>query len=83
MVTSATISTRLDGLLALGRREDVEREAAIRSSPDRFDPCGPLALRALGAARGDEELLKDAIRRFDDLGLGWHAEQTRPLVLQA
>jgi hypothetical protein len=81
MVTSATISTRLDGLLALGRREDVEREAAPLIS-DR-SVLRPFALRALGAARGDEELLKDAIRRFEDLGLGWHAEQTRLLVLQA
>ena len=43
----------------------------------------PFALRALGAAREDEELLKDAIQSFEALGLGWHAEQTRLLVLQA
>ena len=42
MVTSATISTRLDGLLALGRREDVEREAA----PLIVGSLGPAALRA-------------------------------------
>ena len=28
MVTSAMVTTRLDALLALGRREEVEREAA-------------------------------------------------------
>ena len=65
MVTSATVSTRLDGLLALGRREDVEREAApFITDRSVLRP----ALRALGAAREDEELLKDAIQRFEALG---------------
>ena len=81
MVTSATVSTRLDGLLALGRREDVEREAEPLIS-DR-SVLRPFALRALGVAREDEELLKDAIERFEAFGLDWHAEQTRLLVLQA
>ena len=81
MVTSATISTRLDGLLALGRLKDVEREAEPLVS-DR-SVLRPFALRALGAAREDEVLLREAIDRFEALGLGWHAEQTRLLVLQA
>jgi hypothetical protein len=80
MVMSATVSTRLDGLLALGRREDVEREAAPLASARSV--LRPFALRALGVVREDQALLQDAIERFEAFGLGWHAEQTR-LVLQA
>lgn len=80
MVTSATVSTRLDGLLALGRRETVEQEAAPLVSSRSV--LRPFALRALGVAREDESLLKDAIQRFEAFGLDWHAAQTR-LVLQA
>ena len=81
MVTSATVTTRLDGLLALGRREEVEREAGPLASARSV--LRPFALRALGTVREDEALLKDAIERFDALGLGWHAAQTRLLVLEA
>ena len=80
MVTMATVTTRLDGLLALGRHEDVEREAAPLTSARSV--LRPFALRALGAARGDATLLQEAVDRFEAFGLGWHAEQTR-LVLQS
>jgi class 3 adenylate cyclase len=80
MVTSATITTRLDALLALGRRDDVEREAAPLVSASSV--LRPFALRALGVARQDDGLLRAALEGFEDFGLGFHAEQTR-LVLQA
>jgi class 3 adenylate cyclase/tetratricopeptide (TPR) repeat protein len=81
MVTSATVWTRLDGLLAIGRHEDVEREAEPLISSRSV--LRPFALRALGVAREDESLLLEAIERFEAFGLDWHAEQTRLLVLQA
>ncbi len=37
------------------------------------------ALRALGIARGDRALLKQALERFEAMDLTWHAEQTRHL----
>jgi hypothetical protein len=40
----------------------------------------PFALRALGAARGDEALIEQAIARYEGMGLDWHAEQTRKLI---
>ena len=81
MVTSATVTTRLDALLALGRRDAVEQEAAPLVSSGSV--LRPFALRALGAVREDEALLQDAIERFEAFGLDWHAAETRRLVLQA
>jgi hypothetical protein len=80
MVTSAMVSTRLDGLLALGRLEDVEREAAPLASSASV--LRPFALRALGVARQDDALVRTALEGFESLGLGFHAEETR-LVLEA
>ena len=40
----------------------------------------PFALRALGTARGDDELLARADGRFAELGLDWHRAQTERLV---
>ena len=37
----------------------------------------PFALRALGVARGDAELLEEASRRFQTIGLGWRVKETR------
>ena len=81
MVTSAMVTTRLDALLALGRREAVELEAAPLASSRSV--LQPFALRALGVAREDETLLQDAIERFEALGLDWHAAETRRLILEA
>ncbi len=82
MVTSAMVTTRLDGLLALGRLEDVEREAAPLAEVSSV--LRPFALRALGLARQDEALLRDAIEGFEGYGLGFYAEETRRrLVLEA
>ena len=43
-------------------------------------PAEPFAQRALGQARGDRSLIEQALARFEELGLGWHAEQTRGLL---
>lgn len=80
MVTSAMVTARLDGLLALGRRDAVEEEAAPLTSSRSV--LRPFALRALALARGDEALLHDA-EQFESLGLEWHAAETRKLVLEA
>jgi hypothetical protein len=40
----------------------------------------PFALRALGAARNDDELLARADERFAELGLAWHRSQTERLL---
>ena len=39
----------------------------------------PFALRALGIARGADELLERADERFAALGLAWHRAQTERL----
>ena len=43
-------------------------------------PAEPFAQQALGQARGDRSLIEQALARFEELGLGWHAEQTRGLL---
>jgi hypothetical protein len=40
----------------------------------------PFALRALGAARRDDELLARADERFVALGFEWHRAQTESLL---
>jgi hypothetical protein len=75
------VTTRLDALVALGRHEEVEQEAATLASARSV--LRPFALRALGVVREDPALLEDAITRFEQFGLGWHAEETRRLVLKA
>ena len=80
MFTSAMVSTRLDGLLALGRLDEVEREAAPLLSVEAV--LRPFAQRALGVARQDDVLLRAALEGFESYGLGFHAEETR-LVLEA
>ena len=80
MVTAAMVSTRLDGLLALGRFADVEREAEPILAVESV--LRPFALRALGVARQDDALLRTALEDFESLGLGFHADETRS-ILQA
>jgi hypothetical protein len=71
-------AARLDALAAARDRGSVEREAP------RFLRRGtyvePFALRALGVVREDEELIRQAIARFDAMRLEWHAGQTRALL---
>lgn len=40
----------------------------------------PFALRALGTARDDPALRRQALQRFEAMELSWHAEQTRRLL---
>ena len=63
MFTSAMVSTRLDGLLALGRLDEVEREAAPLLSVEAV--LRPFAQRALGVARQDDALLRAALEGFE------------------
>ena len=37
----------------------------------------PFALRSLGQVRNDRSLIEQALARFEEMSLGWHAEQTR------
>ena len=71
------VSTFLDALAALGDRERIEAEAPKWLQQGTF--AGPFALRALGVARGDRALLRQALERFEAMDLTWHAEQTRHL----
>jgi len=66
---------RLDGLVALERRADIEEDAPSLVIEGSY--LEPFALRALGWARGDDALVQRAIDRFEAMGLGWHADQTR------
>jgi hypothetical protein len=77
----APAAARLDALAALRRREEVESEAPGRLRPGTY--LEPFALRALGLVRRDEGLVGQAAGRFDAVGLGWHATQTRELLATA
>jgi class 3 adenylate cyclase len=70
-------SARLDALSALQRWDDVERDAADLLQPDTY--LEPFALRALGLARTDAELLRRAQESFAHLGLSGQALQTAAL----
>jgi class 3 adenylate cyclase len=69
---------RLNALVAVGRRADLEAEAPALIRPRTYPE--PFALRALGFARQDDELLGRAIARFEAMGLAWHAAETRDLL---
>jgi class 3 adenylate cyclase len=71
-------SAFLDALVALGDRERIEAEAPKWLQAGTFGE--PFALRALGIARGDRALLRQALERFEAMQLSWHADQTRPLL---
>jgi dipeptidase E len=71
-------STFLDALAALGDRERIEAEAPKWLQAGTF--AEPFALRALGVARDDQALLRQALERFEALELSWHVAQTRRLL---
>jgi class 3 adenylate cyclase len=71
----SSLAVRLDGFVALGRREEVEQEAARLAQPGTY--LEPFALRALGQVRGDRSTIDTAASRFEAMGLTWHAAQTR------
>jgi class 3 adenylate cyclase len=71
-------SARLDAFIALGRHDLIEREGPQLVQPGTT--VEPFALRALGIARRDDELLARADERFAALGLVWHRAQTDRLL---
>jgi class 3 adenylate cyclase len=73
----SSIATRIDALAALADRERVEEEAPVLLRPDTY--LEPFALRALALVRADGALAERAIARFEALGLGWHAAETRKI----
>jgi class 3 adenylate cyclase/tetratricopeptide (TPR) repeat protein len=71
----ADLVIRLNALVALARRAEVEQEAPKLMKPGTY--MEPFALRALGFAREDPALIEQAIARFEAIGLDWHAAETR------
>jgi hypothetical protein len=71
-------STWLDALAALRNRERIEQDAPRFLRRDTY--LEPFALRALGIVREDEELIRQALERFEAMGLAWHAGETRKLL---
>jgi len=74
----ASMAAYCDGLAALHERERVEREAAPALRPGTY--LEPFALRALGLVREDDELVAQAARLFEELGLDWHAAHTLAML---
>ncbi len=72
------VATRLDALVALGRKKEAEADATRLAQPGTY--LEPFALRTLGLVRGDPTLIAQAIERFEAMGLGWHASKTRGLA---
>src|SRR5207245_11326089 len=69
---------RMDALAALGRRDQLEAEAAALLNPGTY--LEPFVLRALGIVRPDRELIEKAQQRFREMGLDWHAAETEALA---
>jgi class 3 adenylate cyclase/tetratricopeptide (TPR) repeat protein len=72
------IIARLNALVALERRADIENEAPAILKPKTY--LEPFALRAMGFARKNDALIEQAIRRFEAMGLDWHEAETRKLL---
>src|SRR5207244_1337576 len=72
---------RLDALVALERRPEIEEEAPALLRPGTY--LEPFTLRALGFAREDDGMIDQAIKRFEEMGLDWHAIETRKLLARA
>ena len=73
-----SLISRVNGLVALGRHEEIEREAPPLLRTATYPE--PFALRALGYVRDDAGLINQAIERFQAMGLDWHAQQSRDLA---
>jgi class 3 adenylate cyclase len=71
-------AARLDAFIALSRHDRIEAEAPPLLQPGAA--VEPFALRALGVARRDDELLARADARFVELGLDWHRAQLERLA---
>lgn len=74
----AAWTARLEALIVLGDRDALEREAPPLLQPGTY--LEAVALRALGAVRGDERLLQRAAARFEQMGLGWHVRRTQTVA---
>lgn len=70
-----------DALIALGEYGRIESEAQQWVREETYTE--PLALRALGVARSDGQLLDRATALFEAMGMEWHAAATRKLVAGA
>ena len=68
----------MNGLLTLGRVEQIEEEVPPFLKPGTI--LEPYVERTLGVARDDPALIRRAATRFEELGLAWHAEDTRRLL---
>jgi class 3 adenylate cyclase len=73
-----SLISHLNALVALDRRQEIEQESPRLIRPGTY--IEPFALRALGFARGDNELIGQAIDRFEAMSLEWHAAQTQRLL---
>jgi class 3 adenylate cyclase len=69
---------RLNALVALERLVEIEEEAPALVKPRTY--LEPFALRALGYAREDDALIRQAVERFEGMGLDWHAAETGELL---
>jgi class 3 adenylate cyclase len=74
----ANAAARLDALAAARNQAAVESEAPLFLHSGTY--VEPFALRALGVVREDEQLIRQALDRFQTMELGWHAAQTRALL---
>jgi hypothetical protein len=75
---AGALAARIDALVAFRRFSDIEDEMPTLLQEGTV--LEPFALRALGIARRDDELLAKADERFSALGLAWHRAQTERLV---
>ena len=65
-------------MVALGEHGRIESEAPQRVKDETYTE--PFALRALGVARTDRQLLDRATSPFDAMEMAWHADVTRKLA---
>jgi DNA-binding SARP family transcriptional activator len=65
----------IDALVALHDLEAIEMVAPRWLRPGTY--AEPFAIRALGVARRDAELLDEASRRFQTIGLDWRVKETQ------
>ena len=73
------LAAQLDALLVLGEGTRVEEAAEpLLELKDTYIEA--FALRALGRVRGERSLIEQALARFEEMHLDWHAEQTRDVL---
>jgi class 3 adenylate cyclase len=77
----SAVATRLDAFVAVGRAEEAVEDAERYAIPGTY--LEPFALRTLGIAGGDSALVVQAQKRFEAMGLEWHAAQTPALDARA